>query len=232
VIVVSGVDWKVTRALARDLREAPENGRFVFGVRGISNLEQLRRFASNGVPCPEFTDDINIAYDWVFDLRTVYGRKAEHTKGKDIVIASHKWTAVPPSVGGHPGSRPMFRIPDTWYERDYWTKLVPNVLEEWRIHVFDGKSIARGLKVNEHGGDLGLIRNRGAGYIMRHAVDPPKGLRTLAKNAVAACGYTYGAVDLLVTAEGSFVLEVNSAPAMDNYTRGKYVAAIRQKFSA
>jgi hypothetical protein len=219
VIVVSGVDWKVTRALARDLREAPENGRFVFGVRGISNLEQLKRFSSNGVPCPDYTEDRPTVVRWMQEGEVVFGRLEEHTQGKDIIIgdARKQWYNL--------NSKRRF------LGSDYWTKLVPNVLEEWRVHVFDGKSIARGLKINERGGDLGLIRNRGTGYIMRHGVDPPRGLRTLAKNAVAACGYTYGAVDLLVTAEGNFALEVNTAPAMDNYTRGKYVAAIRQKFS-
>lgn len=221
MITVTGPDWKTTRQLAAALREVPENGRFVFGVRGLSNIEQLRRFSNNNVPCPEFTNDVATAYSWVWgNGHTVYGRKNAHTKGKDIVLA------------GLLQAEQYFVIPEAWYQRDYWTKLVPNILEEWRVHIFDGKSIARGRKYNHASADaVNLVRNRGTGYIMEHTTDPPKGLRPIAKAAVTACGYEYGAVDILRTTDGFSVLEVNSAPAMDNYTLEAYVRAIRGRFA-
>lgn len=229
MITVAGPDWKTTRQLAAALREVPENGRFVFGVRGLSNIEQLRRFSSNGVPCPEFTHLVEQAYDWVIERQTVYARKNEHTKGRDIVIAGSLGpTFGIPETGMY---RRGLVIPELWYQRDYWTKLVPNILEEWRVHIFDEKSIARGRKHNVAANPGDLVRNRNSGYRMEHVSDPPKGLRPVAKAAVEACGYEYGAVDILRTADGFSVLEVNSAPAMDNYTLEKYVTAIRQKFA-
>lgn len=221
MITVAGPDWKTTRQLRAALREVPENGRFVFGVRGLSNIEQLRRFASNNVPCPQFTTDVGEAYEWVLEGSPVYGRKNEHTKGKDIVIARLYNT-----------DRRHVTAAEAWFQRDYWTKLVPNIVEEWRVHIFDGKSIARGRKHNDSANPSSFVRNRNSGYRMEHVSDPPKGLRPISKAAVEACGYQYGAVDVLRTQTGFVVLEVNSAPAMDNYTLEAYVRAIRGRFAS
>jgi glutathione synthase/RimK-type ligase-like ATP-grasp enzyme len=63
---------------------------------------------------------------------------------------------------------------------------------------------------------------------MAHNVDPPDGLRNLAKRAVAACNYDLGAVDILETATGGVVLEVNSRPAVCSpYTLERYAQAFR-----
>jgi D-alanine-D-alanine ligase-like ATP-grasp enzyme len=57
-------------------------------------------------------------------------------------------------------------------------------------------------------------------------------MRELARRAVAAVSETYGAVDVLVGTDGKFyVLEVNCAPAMDEYTLASYVRAIRKRFA-
>lgn len=219
MITVTGVDWAVTRKLAAALGEAPENGRFVFGVRGHSNLEQLRRFRTAGVSCPDFTTSYPEVQAWIAAGATVFGRKAEHTQGSDIIIAF-------PDGRFDPNWPIHFRT-----RRDYWTKVIPNVLQEWRIHIFDSASIARGLKRNEDDNSEGLIKNRGYDYRMVHNVEPPRGLRRLAKDACAALGYPYGAVDLLHCQNANYVLEVNTAPAMDNYTRSAYVSAIKRRFA-
>ena len=224
MITVGGIDWAVTRKLREALKGAPENGRFVFGVSHCNNLEQLERFRAARVPCPDFTTDYKQAQAWLAEGHTVFGRKLYHTQGKDIIIAA----PYRGGVGFTPNWPIHFRT-----KRDYWVKFVPNVKEEWRIHVFDGRSIARGLKINDGDDTTGLIKNRGHDYHMTHKVEPPEGLRSVAKKAVKALkDYLYGGVDLLLCEDGRVLaLEVNAAPAMDNYTRGKYVQAIRGHFA-
>lgn len=123
-----------------------------------------------------------------------------------------------------------------WSERDFWVRQIPDIQQEWRITVFDGQSIARGLKVHEpttvETGSIvvrrGLpVRNRLTGWRMRHDVKPPEKVREVAKKAVQALGYLYGAVDLAVTGDGKvWVLEVNTAQGLDDYTAGQFAKAL------
>jgi len=218
MITVAGPNWTVTRNLQERLKNVPENGRFVFGVAKCNKLEQLQKMQENRVRCVPFTNLLTVAREWVKDGKVVLGRTLDHTQGKDIVVNKVKKTT-----------------------RAYWTEFVPS-LEEWRIHIFDGKSIARGKKVFTreqpfmNGGHTGtldgiLIRNRANDYRMVHNVEPPRGMREIARQAVAAVGEEFGAVDILMEGAGKFrVLEVNKAPAMDNYTLEAYVRAIRRRF--
>lgn len=213
MIKVVGPNWSNTRALRAALANVTENGTFQFGISHCNKLEQLQHMAEADVRCVPFTKDFDEVYENVTRYRQIWlGRKLNHTQGKDILLPDRKF----------------------WRIRDYWTRYIPSV-EEWRIHIFDGQSIARGLKLFLHhqpnDPTAVIIRNRARDYLMRHDVDPPDGMRQLAKYAVAAVGESFGAVDILVGQNGlQYVLEVNTAPAMDNYTRSKYVKAIRRRF--
>lgn len=109
-------------------------------------------------------------------------------------------------------------------------EVIPNVADEWRIHIFLGKSIARGKKVLTNPEDQWRkmpVRNRANGWHMVHSERPTDEMRDVARRAVAACGYDFGAVDLLVTTEGGiYPLEVNTAPGLDEYTATAYARAI------
>jgi D-alanine-D-alanine ligase-like ATP-grasp enzyme len=61
---------------------------------------------------------------------------------------------------------------------------------------------------------------------MKHDAEPPEGLRGAAKAAVEACGYDFGAVDLLVKDGDFWFLEVNKAPGLSEYTANAYASAI------
>jgi len=212
-ITIHGPDWPTVRELRAALAAVPEVGTFIFGGRKHPALEQLTRFRSASVPTVEFTNSRATAQSWVREGQTVFARRQYHTHGSDIIKAG---------PGVPPGTR--------WYRRDWWSKFVPS-REEWRIHVFAGKVIARGVKtfpgVAPH--ESWPVRSRRNGWIITHTTEPSEAVRATAKAAVAALGYTYGAVDLLVGHDGRiWVLEVNLLPAMDDYTRGKYVEAIRK----
>lgn len=120
-----------------------------------------------------------------------------------------------------------------------------NIVEEFRYHIFCGKSIRAGKKVVRDGfvsptfvGDTPLprahpwIRSLDTGWRLSYGENPPKHLRVLAKKAVEVLGYAFGAVDIGVKADGRpLVLEVNSAPGMGDGTAEVWAAAIERKLA-
>lgn len=236
-IELVGPNWPSIQALREDLRRAPENGRYVYGLRKLGAIEQLEALQEAGVQTPEFTESVDTALTWTRSGSIVFGRRLRHSQGRDIIVASRDTIR---------GSRHFQR----WQQRQWWSRYAPSI-SEWRLHVFDGLVIARGLKY--FAGNAGplvanatavpevVIRSRSRGWLMRHDADPPRGLRKIAKAAVEALRYPRGAVDMLVTTDRVptkehpleitevIVLEVNLMPAMDNYTRTAHVEAIRRK---
>jgi hypothetical protein len=217
-ITVTGPAWPTTELLRNALQDAPETGTFQFGgPPRHTAIEQFQRFSDAGLRVPEFTCDPAQANAWSVEGKTVLGRHLVHSRGTDIVSIQHC----------------------RFWKSDFWVVLVEPVVYEWRMHVFNGRTIARGLKVSSTLPWRKLpIRNRNNGWTMRHDVDPPKGLRRVAKKAVAALDYPYGAVDLLVTRDAPeledydvVVLEVNRAPGLSSRSvLAAYVAAIRFSF--
>lgn len=176
-------------------------------------FEQLVVLRDAGVRVPEF----RACDSWDTDITNMWlARKRNHSQGKDIIPV---------------GTRVRGRR--RWQDSDYVVKYIPNVVREWRIHILNGHSIARALKVWAGPGSAPtthpIIRSRRLGWHMAHDTKPPKGLRDVAKAAVAAVGYDLGAVDILELDDRSFVvLEVNSRPAIrDEYTLSAYERALR-----
>ena len=191
-------------------------------VHLLDAREQFEAFREAGIPYPNVTFDRATAERWLREGHLVFGRKLQHTQGFDIICAGKNL------LQGKP--RTLAR----WKSRDFWTKYSPSIAE-WRFHILNGQSIARGCKVWQYLNDPHrvvppepIIRSRRLGWHIQHNIEPPKGARTLAKQAVAAVGYDLGAVDMLETAPGKFlVLEVNSRPAIrDPYTIERYAAAL------
>ena len=167
------------------------------GMRKLSGPEQLDKIAAAGVVVPNHSPSPVLGY---------VGRDLYHTQGRDIALPHQRQYSN-----------------KEWYVE--WVKS----FQEWRIHIFNGRSIARGVK--HYVGDKELeyeIRSRRRGWRLRHDIDPPEAVREAARKAVLALGYVFGAVDVLVRDPDDVpvVLEVNSAPGLDNYTATKYAEAI------
>jgi glutathione synthase/RimK-type ligase-like ATP-grasp enzyme len=77
------------------------------------------------------------------------------------------------------------------------------------------------------------IRNMANGYVYcRDGITPPDSIDALAVRAVRACGYHYGAVDIVFNAKNNrlAVLEVNSRPGLLGTTLDKYSDALVSSF--
>jgi hypothetical protein len=220
-IEVVGPDWPSIRALRAALAEVPENGSIAWANGHSNKLEQLKLMAVAGIETPEFSENFQFVFGKcqpqameAIQPEVWLGRRFHHKEGKDILFPDRRF----------------------WRIRDYWTKFVPST-EEWRIHVFDGRSIARSKKIADAEPEKPTvhaqeIRNWRNGWRFRHRHEPPRGMRDFAKAMVKACGYLYGACDILVKPDGGYcALEVNTSPAMDGYTLWAYVRAIRGKFA-
>lgn len=109
---------------------------------------------------------------------------------------------------------------------DYYTKLRP-ISQEFRVHVFQGKSIRLAMKVPRTVHPHPVFRSWRTGWKFSYGTDaqqwasPP--LRNLAKRAVKALGLDFGAVDVGRQPDGVlFVLEVNTRPGLEGGTVEAY----------
>jgi hypothetical protein len=186
-------------------------GNFAYHPKPVNGLSQLCRFRKRGIPCPDFTTDVEVAKTWVKAGHEVFGRDKKHEKGLDIVDEHSP----------------------TWANKDFWSKVIP-VAREYRVHIFDDEHIQQGLKVLDPTAQKtrtdGLpIRNTATGWRYEHSFKPPNHSVDLAKRAVGELGYLWGAVDILEDASGTcYILEVNTAPGMSDTTARAYADAIKR----
>lgn len=107
---------------------------------------------------------------------------------------------------------------------------------EFRIHVFRGKVFdfqekrkRNGYDYEQHGEDASLIRSHLNGWIFcRTGVMAPEYVKQEAIRAVQALGLDFGAVDVVDFNSRAYILEVNTAPGLENTTLQKYVAEFRK----
>ena len=228
-IQVNPVGSKFAKALQQGLQEkikatvlrtakAHEGRSFVVTQRALNKIEQLRQFVAAGVCCPKWTTDSNAVTR--NDLgRVVFARTLiNSTNGRGILeINLEDENNVIPNA-------PLY------------TEYIPKK-SEYRVHVFNGEVIDTQQKKKKRGFDderNTRVRNVNNGYVYcRDGVNPPDGIASLAINAVKACGYNYGAVDIIYNEKQNkcFVLEVNSRPGLMGTTLDKYVNAIIKQFN-
>lgn len=111
---------------------------------------------------------------------------------------------------------------------DFWVKK-ENLVREFRIHCFEGKSIRAGVKGHRAGQRAhDWIRSYDGGWTINYGgFSSTKPMRALAAKAVEALGLQFGAVDIGEKAEGGLiVLEVNRAPGLEGNTIVAYKNAI------
>src|SRR5579872_2850983 len=162
---VTGPDWESTRQLTEALLVVESDKVINWGQGEKNGLQQLQVFKQSNISCPVFTNSLEVAKGWVKDNHLeVWGRKLHHTQGLDIVLPLYnllpgrttgvemRWIVT---RKGNRVQRPR-PIPaingreswnEKWVSRDFWVQRIPNVLNEYRQHIFNGEAIRRGKKV-------------------------------------------------------------------------------------
>lgn len=148
--------------------------------------------------------------------------------------------APPPAPAGdwigrannHVGGNDILRGNPLAGNGDYYSKK-ENLVEEYRLHIFKGKSIRAGVKVKREGFEgtaHAWVRSFEAGWKIKYDdFKSKKAMRELAVKAVATLGLDFGAVDLGKRADGSYlVLEVNRGPGLEGGTTEAYARAIEK----
>jgi predicted ATP-grasp superfamily ATP-dependent carboligase len=164
------------------------------------------------VMVPDFTADINVAKGWIADDKIVLARKR---------------------LNGHSGQgikvcKTVEEIPEGY---PLYVKYVRKE-SEFRVHVFRGQVIDYVQKKKREGiSDEEFnkyIRSYNNGWVFcRDDIEDSAKVKEEAIKAVAALGLDFGAVDIVKTNKNKvFVLEVNTAPALEGTTVEKYKAAV------
>jgi hypothetical protein len=232
-IEIIGPSWPSTRTL-RHACEGVETRdgslvRVSWGVQGeglvngmarLDAIEQLTAFEEYSLALirrPIFATDVEMAKEWIRQGEMVFGRKLHHSQGRDIQ---------------GPGRHAPHRFRRKWLESEWWSLVVPDIVEEWRIHAMRGRNgeyrvIARGKKVQvDPPSRLLPVRSRSNGFRMVHNLEPPDSVREVGRRAVEACGYDFGGADVYVCEDGTVgVFEVNRAVGLSPYTSTQYARA-------
>lgn len=192
---------------------------------------QLTAFINAGLDTPDFTTSYDEARSLLRRGFQVLGRTRFGTQGQGIRSPGREWRRW--WTGARTSMPPL--VTRAWRNSEWWSVLVTGAFDEYRFHIVGTKSIQRSLKVHTSPHLQGIlpIRNRRNGWtLIRDCALPSTTLRDVAKAAVAAVNYPWGAVDLIYrpTTSECIVLEVNTAPGMDDCTATKWANAIRSEF--
>jgi glutathione synthase/RimK-type ligase-like ATP-grasp enzyme len=210
-------NWGNTR-LATALRLNPVINTTEAVIRAVSKVETARLLEEAGIPCVKITQDVSRVSKWLGKGRRVFARRDGLSSGLGIREV----------LSGGP-------VP----QADFYSRYYPKT-HEYRIHIFDGQVIditekraQRLAAVNR------IIRTHDNGWVYAHelSVTNTESLGTIAKQAVAALGLTFGAVDILATlsngvpriVSNAVICEVNTAPGLENQaTINAYSTAIKR----
>lgn len=177
----------------------------------LDKIQQFNAFKTHEVSCPPFTtnpDEVGNLPGKDVMARTLINS----TNGKGIVEFEKQSGVVP------------------W--APLYTAYIPKKAE-YRVHVMNGKVIdvqQKRKKRQFEGTRDTRVRNVANGYVYtRDNIVAPEDLQDLAINAVKACGYAYGACDIIYNEKQNkcFVLEVNSRPGLMGTTLENYAHAIK-----
>jgi hypothetical protein len=166
-------------------------------------LQSLRDMDSAGIPVPDFTtdrDEISETFGY-----PALGRAQEHTRGEDINLIM-QW-------------RDAYLTSDN----DYFVEYIPTEYE-YRMHVVNGEVVkVHEKRLRSEADNHPFIRNGETGWVFLEPRETPPP-DEVAVDAVSSLGLDFGAVDI-IKAENEdqhYVLEVNSAPSLDEANLQRY----------
>lgn len=182
--------------------------------QAVPKLTQYRYFTANSIPCPVWTQNAHLAKDWHSSGNVVYARKERITargQGITLIYPINKW----------PGED--FLV---------YTKYIPND-REFRVNIFEDKFVnIREKLLLENYATRSLVRSSDNGYTTTHHLPIPDTLKEriklLALAAAEISSSSFKGVDIIYNEDEDklYVLEVNSAPAIQGSSVGEYVSTM------
>ena len=168
-------------------------------------IKTLTKLATDAVNTLTFTTNPQEALQWVKEGKLVVGRSLINASGgKGIVLIDKEEAFI---------NCPLYTL--------YQPKQT-----EFRVHVFKNTIIDTQEKRKKQGVEADFkIRNHDKGWIFcRENITPDPRRDELAIKAVSSLGLDFGAVDIIYnkTKNSYYVLEVNTAPGIENTTAKHY----------
>lgn len=205
------------------------------GVAGIDPLIQLKEDAEDKFEAfisapwrrgPVFDRGLLELGQFIGQVSQVAGRPAPVPVA---AVAAGEWVG---RSNNHVGGDDILRGNPLVSAGDYYSKK-ETLVEEYRLHVFKGKSIRAGVKVKREGFERNAhawIRSYDGGWKIKYDdFKSKRAMREIAVKAVQTLGLDFGAVDLGKRSDGSYVvLEVNRAPGLEGGTTEAYARAIEK----
>lgn len=196
--------WRTTKA-------SPKRKQLRYGGV-VDKLTQYKWFTNNGILCPEYTNDMVQAKQWIEEGHTVFCRTLTRaSEGRGIVVATEV---------DHLCYAPVY----TKYTKKK---------REFRVHIFKGNVVViteKRKKVEWQDGRDTKIRNLANGYVFCHSIPSgiPDGLEALALNSARMVSSDFAGVDLIYNEHQQqlYVIEVNSAPGISGSNVDSYVQHI------
>lgn len=195
------INWGISGSDNRPTLNAKANG---------SKYEQLKKLEAKYVLCPA-----TARFDGPFKLQyPVLARRDRHAGGTDILLIN--------------GPEDYRRIPNDYA---YTTQLVPST-REFRVWIFRDRHLVTYEKIKKREAEQpGFGRNYAQGYgfdrIENEAV--PNALKQIGRDAIRALELDFGAIDILLGTDGRYyVLEVNTAPRIENERRTCGLRLVKQ----
>jgi glutathione synthase/RimK-type ligase-like ATP-grasp enzyme len=159
---------------------------------------------------PEWTTYPAIAKEWLTKGKRVFAR---------TILNGHSGNGII-NVKGKDGILP---------DAPLYVEYVPKSAE-YRVHVCNGEAFLIQQKKKKAGEEVKdkYIRSHKNGYVFcKHDLEVPDGLCELAVRAVQILVLDFGAVDIIHGKDGKlYILEVNTAPGLDNSTAQEYKNAL------
>lgn len=216
-VIVWGNSYPFDEILKCNYLNNPNN------IKLASNKLSFFNHLEGVVSIPDFTEDRQEAHKWLEDGKNVVVReKLTGHSGQGLVIISDQ---------------------DDWDEYDHglaklYTLYIPKK-QEYRVHVFrenvfdiQRKAIQNGLSPEEVNFQ---VRTHNNGFIFVRNEDKknyPEGLNQLAISTIENLGLDFGAVDIIYNEYRNtlYVLEVNTAPGLENTTLSSYIDVFSEYF--
>jgi hypothetical protein len=169
--------------------------------------------------------------DFVLDTNVT---RFDEAQVRSLIGRMQAWLNNPPATAepdpnwigrsrNHVGGNDLLNPPSN---PDYFVRM-ENLAQEYRVHIFKGRSIRAGIKQPRAGvSPHPWVRSWDGGWMISYqGVREP--VRVLAKQAVEVLGLDFGAVDIGQKSDGGLiVLEVNRAPGLEGGTIDAYANAI------